>query len=76
MTAGYFTNNEIADIIRKNYPDLEPKLPPKDAPGGGYPEGGLYKYDNSRTVNELGMKFRTLEESITDLVKSLQAVGA
>jgi len=76
ITAGYFTNKEIAEIIRKNFPEYESQLPGKDVKGGGYPEEGLYKYDNSRTKEVLGIKFRPLEESIVDLVKSLKSVGA
>lgn len=76
ITAGYFTNKEVSEIIRKNFPEYEKELPGKDVKGGDYPEGGLYKYDNSRTVEVLGIKFRTLEESIVDLVKSLKSVGA
>lgn len=76
ITAGYFSNKEICEVIRKNFPALEKELPAKDVKGGDYPEGGLYKYDNSRVKEVLGIKFRGLEESIVDLVKSLQAVGA
>lgn len=78
-TAGYFSNKEIADIIRKNFPEYADKLPAPDAEStGDYPDGttdSIYKYDNSRMVDILGIKFRTLEESIVDLVKSLKAVG-
>ncbi|KAF2843705.1 NAD(P)-binding protein [Patellaria atrata CBS 101060] len=42
---------------------------------GGYPSGGLYSFDNNRAKEILGIKFRTLEESIADTVKSLKAVG-
>ncbi|TVY48147.1 Ketoreductase [Lachnellula occidentalis] len=76
ITAGYFSNKEICEIIRKNFPAFEKELPAKDVKGGDYPKEGVYKYDNSRTVNVLGIKFRSLEESVVDLVKSLQAVGA
>jgi nucleoside-diphosphate-sugar epimerase len=76
ITAGYFSNKEICEIIRENFPNLQNELPSKDVKGGDYPEAGIYKFDNSRTVNILGIKFRTLEESIVDLVKSLQSVGA
>ena len=76
ITAGYFSNKEICEIIRRNFPEYEKELPSKDVKGGDYPEAGLYKYDNSRTVNVLGIKFRGLEESIVDLVKSLKSVGA
>jgi nucleoside-diphosphate-sugar epimerase len=76
ITAGYFSNKEITEIIRKNFPEYENELPGKDVKGGDYPAEGIYKYDNSRTVKVLGIKFRTLEESIVDLVKSLKDVSA
>lgn len=76
ITAGKFSNKEIAEVIRKNFPDLESQLPGKDVKGGDYPSGGTYGYDNSRTIQVLGIKFKGLEESIVDTVKSLKAVGA
>jgi nucleoside-diphosphate-sugar epimerase len=76
VTAGYFSNRELAEIIRKNFPEFERELPSKDVKGGDYPEGGLYKFDNSRTTEVLGIKFRGLEESVVDTVKSLKAVSA
>ena len=71
ITAGYFSNKEIGEIIRKNFPELRGQLPKEDVKGGDYPEKGLYKYDNSRTTQVLGIKFRSLEESIVDTTKSL-----
>ena len=76
VTAGYFSNEEIADIIRDSFPELKNELPAKGTKGGGYPEDGIYQYDNSRTREILGIEFRSLKESIVDTVKSLQAVGA
>lgn len=79
ITAGYFSNEQIAEIIRKNFPEYKDKLPEPNPNGpGGFPGGSeksLYKYDNKRTREVLGIEFRSLEESITDLVKSLKAVG-
>lgn len=75
VTAGYFSNEEIADIVRDNYPALEDELPTKGTKGGEYPSEGLYKYDNSRTKDVLGIQFRSLKESIVDTVRSLQAVN-
>lgn len=75
VTSGYFCNDDLAEIIRKNFPALEDKLPKKGAGEGGMPSE-IFKFDNSRVRNELGIKFRSLEDSITDLVKSLQAIGA
>jgi nucleoside-diphosphate-sugar epimerase len=76
VTAGYFTNKQICDIIRKHFPEYKDKLPTPETKGGDFPEGGVYKYNNSRAMEVLGLKWRTLEESIVDTVKSLQSVGA
>lgn len=75
VTAGFFSNKEIAQIIKKNFSQYADDLPTDKTPGGDYPEA-FYKYDNKRVVEVLGIKFKTLEESITDTVKSLQSVGA
>lgn len=76
ITEGYFTNRAIAESIGKSFPELKDKLPTKYTPGGDYPEEGIYKIDNSRVKDVLGIHFRTFDESIKDTVKSLQAVGA
>jgi nucleoside-diphosphate-sugar epimerase len=76
VTAGYFSNKEVTDIIRKNFPELENELPPKDAKGGDYPEGGVFKYDNTRAKEVLGIKFKSLEDSVVDTVKSLKPLIA
>ncbi|RYP17160.1 hypothetical protein DL765_004693 [Monosporascus sp. GIB2] len=75
-TAGYYSNRDIADAVRRNFPDLAGKLPGEDVPGGGYPEGGVHKYDNSRATKMLGIDWIPLEKSVVDTVKSLRAVGA
>ena len=76
VTAGYFSNEEIANIVRDNYPDLKDQVPKKGTKGGEYPTEGLYKYDNSRTKEVLGIHFRSLKESVVDTVKTLQEVSA
>lgn len=76
ITAGHFSNEEIADIIRDAHPELKEKLPAKGVKGGGYPSEGLYGFDNSRSKEVLGIKYRSLKESILDTVKSLQEIGA
>lgn len=65
------TEKELGDIIRNNFPEYAPnvrndlvdKLPP-------------FEIDHSKSVNVLGLKYRTLEETIIDTVKSLKALGA
>jgi len=76
ITAGYFSNKEIAQIVAKEYPEYKDRLPTEKTPGGDYPSEGIYEYDNKRVREVLGIEFRSLEESIRDTVKSLQAVGA
>ena len=76
VTAGHFNNEELADIMRENFPELKNELPAKGIKGGGYPEEGVFQYDNSRVKEILGIEFRSLKETIVDAVKSLQAVGA
>lgn len=77
ITAGYFSNAEIAEIARK---DSELKSVPKEGTkGGDYPEGGLdalYKYDNSRSKEVLGITYRPLSESIRDTINSLKPLQA
>ncbi|KAF1814755.1 NAD(P)-binding protein [Eremomyces bilateralis CBS 781.70] len=76
-TAGHFSNKEIVEVIRKNFPEYKDQLPAPEAKGqGDYPAEGIYQYDNSRVREILGVKFRSLEESVVDTVKSLKAVGA
>ncbi|KAL9112976.1 MAG: hypothetical protein Q9227_002841 [Pyrenula ochraceoflavens] len=74
VTAGYFANKDIAEIIRDNFPDLASGLPPKDTPSD-MPKD-IFKIDNSRSKEVLGLKYRPLKESIVDLVKSMKEVGA
>jgi len=75
-TAGYFSNEELADIMRDSFPELKNEVPPKGTKGGEFPTDGIYKFDNSRVKHVLGIQFRPLKECIVDTVKSLQAVGA
>jgi nucleoside-diphosphate-sugar epimerase len=72
--AGYFNGEKIVDAVRKNFPEYKDNLPTEQ--GGGFPEGGVYKFDNSKSIKVLGAKYRPLEESVVDTVKSLKAVGA
>jgi len=76
IVAGPFSNREVTEIIRANFPEYASKLPPASASGGDYPEGGAFKTDNSRSVEVLGLEYKSLKDSIIDTVKSLKAVGA
>jgi len=74
---GPFCNSEVVPILRKNFPELADKLPAEDVKGGEMPpENQRYKYDNTETRKLLGIKWISLEQSVVDTVKSLQANGA
>ncbi|RDW90699.1 SDR family oxidoreductase [Aspergillus mulundensis] len=74
ITAGHYSNKDIIDIIRDAYPELDDRLPPKDAPGD-VPKD-VYGYDNSKSTQVLGLKYRGLKESVVDTVKTLLENGA
>jgi nucleoside-diphosphate-sugar epimerase len=74
ITAGHYSNKDIVDIIRDAYPELEDRLPPKDAPSD-MPKD-VYGYDNSKSIQVLGLKYRGLKESVIDTVKTLLENGA
>lgn len=73
LTAGHYSNGEIASAIKNNFPDLADRLP--EDLKSDKPEA-VYSIDNSRSKDILGIKYRTLEESVVDTVKSLRAIGA
>lgn len=74
IVAGQFSNKRLADIIRETHPELESKLPSKDLPDDLTPD--TYRADNSKSVKVLGLKYRSLKDTISDTVTSLLAVGA
>ncbi|KAL8948740.1 MAG: hypothetical protein Q9222_005093, partial [Ikaeria aurantiellina] len=71
VTAGYYSNRELADDIREKLSDV--KIATK---GGEFPEGEYFDYDNSRTKDILGIKFRSLKDMVNDTIPTLQAIGA
>lgn len=68
-----FSNRQIADAVWKNFPELRDRLPGPEVPGGEMaPPDKIYKIDNTETVNFLGIEWRKLEDTITDIVNSLK----
>lgn len=77
VVAGYYSNKEIVAVIRKNFPEYQAQLPSEDAKGGDYPPApGLFKINNARAKDLLGLTFRSLDECVVDTVKSLKVLGA
>lgn len=74
VTGGYLSNKEIVDIIREAHPNFESKLPPKDSPSD-FP-ADIYGINNKKSLEVLGIKYRSLKQTVSDTVDSLLAVGA
>lgn len=71
--AGYQSNGIVAQIIADNFPQYRDKLPkelesdlPKD----------VYGFDNTRSKEILGLKYRALDDTVRYTVLSLQKAGA
>lgn len=73
VVAGYFTNKMIADIIREAYPEKKSILPPEDV-ADDLPVD-VYGYDNKKSIEVLGLQYRTLKETVDDTAKSLLEIG-
>lgn len=72
-TAGYFSNREVLDLVRKNFPELKDKLPAESVKGGELPpKDKLLTFDNSETTKSTGIQWTSLEKTITETVKSLK----
>ncbi|BDD58167.1 methylglyoxal reductase (NADPH-dependent) gre2 [Monascus purpureus] len=73
VTAGSFANKDLAEAVRETHPELESKLPPKDTPSDL--PADVYKFNNKKSIQVLGLKYHPLKETVDDTVKTLQAVG-
>ncbi|KAI9717258.1 MAG: hypothetical protein M1812_004785 [Candelaria pacifica] len=67
-TGGNYTYQQIVDIIRKEFPEVKDRTP-EGHTGASMPD--VYKVSNDKARKELGMTFRSLEETVKDTVKSL-----
>ncbi|KAK4157669.1 hypothetical protein C8A00DRAFT_29353 [Chaetomidium leptoderma] len=77
VTAGLFSNAELGQIARKNFPEDAERLPTEETKGGELPaEGERFRFDNEATSKLLGIKWRSFEESVVDTVASLKKVAA
>jgi nucleoside-diphosphate-sugar epimerase len=73
ITNGNFCNAEVANIIGEEFPEYRENLPTGDGvKPGDWPPEGVPGWDNTQSVQILGLKYRGLRESVVDTVKSLQ----
>lgn len=71
IVAEHFSNKHIADAIRNGFPALRDVLPSEDAPDDLPPD--VYRFDNGRSKEVLGLEYRGLAESVRDTVASILA---
>ncbi len=73
VIAGFFSNKRIADIVRASYPELASELPPADSVDDMPDE--LFRFDNTRSRELLGLHYTSLEKSVCDTVDSILALS-
>lgn len=79
LAAGSHSNKEIATILRSTFPDRASKIPiklPAGIEGDGYPVGGAYGVNTTKSTDILCIKYRSLEETLVDFVKSIEPLEA
>lgn len=64
----------IVDMIRQHFPEYSSQLPDELVEGGRFPEGGCAQYNNKRSVEILGLQYRSLEKCVVDTVKSFKSL--
>jgi nucleoside-diphosphate-sugar epimerase len=69
VVGGHFSNKQIADVIGDEFIECRERLP-QDAVDD-MPED-VMQFDNSRSREVLGLKYRGLRESVVDTVKSIE----
>ncbi|KAK4161386.1 putative NADPH-dependent methylglyoxal reductase [Cladorrhinum sp. PSN259] len=73
VVGGMFSNAKAAGIVRDNFEEVKGQLPPADETEkwkDDFPESH-WRFDNSRSKEVLGIKYRGLEESVLDTVRSI-----
>lgn len=67
ITAGNYSPQQVVDYMWKMYPQrAQEKNISKGSPGKLWPEGGVFSVDATKSQRDLGLKYRSFEESIRD----------
>ncbi|KAK4454498.1 putative NADPH-dependent methylglyoxal reductase [Podospora aff. communis PSN243] len=70
MVGEFFSNAKIAEIIRREFPQLEERFPPREQVKSDFPEDH-WKFDSSKAARVLGVEYTSLEKSVRDTVESM-----
>ncbi|KAI1119816.1 hypothetical protein F5Y10DRAFT_283758 [Nemania abortiva] len=71
VVGGHFSNKQIADVIRDRFPSLADRLPADavdDLPGD------VYRFNNSKSREVLGIEYTSLEKSTANAVLPRQVI--
>ncbi|KAI1477453.1 hypothetical protein K445DRAFT_341194 [Daldinia sp. EC12] len=75
VTAGNYSNAEAAQIIGEEYPEYKDRMPVGEAlKPGERPATGVNGYDNTKSIEVLGMKYRPFRESVVGVVESIKGL--
>ncbi|KIW98041.1 uncharacterized protein Z519_01625 [Cladophialophora bantiana CBS 173.52] len=73
VTPGSNSNQETCDILRKEFPELDDKIP-LGRPGQHALPAGSFKIDNSSSQKELGVTYQPFETTVADTARDLLEV--
>ena len=73
ITSGNYSYQQICDVIREQVPEIKDRVQ-EGKPGSGL-GAKVYKVSNVKARKELGMTFRSLQESIVDSTEVVDRVG-
>jgi len=75
VTAGNYSNAEIAQVIGEEYPEFRDRMPVGEAlKPGERPATGVNGYDNRKSVEVLGLQYRSLKESVRGVIDSIKGM--
>ncbi|WVQ98690.1 hypothetical protein IAU59_005821 [Kwoniella sp. CBS 9459] len=70
------TSQKIVNIARRVRPDLAKYIVKGETDVGAEVPEGAYKVDVSKSENELGVKYRTLQDTVRDTLAKFEELGA
>lgn len=72
LAAGRYSNRQVLQAIRSQFPEYHHLLPAESIPGGDYPDGGAYEVDSSKASQIFGIEWRSLQDTVRDTAISLK----
>ncbi|WVF69748.1 hypothetical protein IAT40_004527 [Kwoniella sp. CBS 6097] len=76
VSSGTYTAQRLVNIARKARPELRQYIVRGDLEGSADLPEGTFGLDTGKSVGELGVHYRTLEQTVEDTLKQLEKLGA